>query len=108
VIDFQNIGAEFHELLLFRFNERRHRDAGQPDRPFPNEDAMSNVMNAAGAFAAPGETGLGMVDLQPGHYFAICFLPVGSAQENMPAIDSGEFEGPPHSSHGMIQEFTVP
>jgi hypothetical protein len=41
---------------------------------------------------------LGIMD--PGHYAALCFVPLGSIGE-----DGGD--GPPHSHEGMYTEFTV-
>ena len=37
----------------------------------------------------------------------VCFLPVGATPDNMEALESGELQGPPHFSQGMLEEFTV-
>jgi hypothetical protein len=47
------------------------------------------------------------VDLEPGRYVIACFLPVGATPENMEALESGELQGPPHFTQGMLEEFTV-
>jgi hypothetical protein len=48
-----------------------------------------------------------MIDPQPGRDIDICLLPTGATPENMPLIESGEHEGAPHFTRGMVQEFTV-
>ena len=37
----------------------------------------------------------------------VCFLPVGATPDNMEALESGELQGPPHFTEGMVEEFTV-
>ena len=59
------------------------------------------------SFAAPGESDTLFVDLEPGRYVIVCFLPVGATPDNMEALESGELQGPPHFTEGMVEEFTV-
>jgi hypothetical protein len=42
-----------------------------------------------------------MADLTSGSYAAVCFIPVGSVDEET------EADGPPHFTQGMKTEFTV-
>jgi len=59
------------------------------------------------SFAAPGESDTLFVDLEPGGYVIVCFLPVGATPDNMEALESGELQCPPHFTEGMVEEFTV-
>ena len=59
------------------------------------------------SFGAPGDSDTLFVDLEPGRYVIVCFLPVGATPDNMEALESGELEGPPHFTQGMVEEFTV-
>jgi hypothetical protein len=77
----------------------------------PEEEAMTKVSFVGGTFAMPGDennTGATFVDLTPGEYAFVCSVPVGATPDNIPALESGEFEGgPPHFTQGMVAEFTV-
>ena len=65
------------------------------------------MTQAGGAFAAPGTEGYTAMELEPGRYMAICFLPEGATPENLPKLESGEIDGAPHFTLGMISEFSV-
>jgi hypothetical protein len=105
-ISFQNDGNEFHEMALMRINDDTTEDL-QELLQLPEEEAMAKVTMTGGAFAEPGATDTVFVDLTPGRYAIVCFLPVGATPDNIEALESGEFEGAPHFTQGMIQEFTV-
>jgi hypothetical protein len=71
------------------------------DRPIEELLADPEMQEAgpapvAVAFAPPGEMATALADLDPGSYYAACFIPVGGAED-----------GPPHAMEGMIAEFTV-
>jgi hypothetical protein len=105
VVELDNQGSEIHQLMLLRV-----ADEGSElgDLETMTEEELTDLGPVAGgAFAGPGETGSGMIDLQPGRYIAVCFLPTGATPENMPAIQSGELQGQAHSTQGMIQELHV-
>jgi hypothetical protein len=106
VIDFDNSGAEFHMLSLHRVNDGVTETLDEL-LALPEDDFATKVTEVGGAFAAPREVGYGMLDLQPGRYIAICLLPIGATPENMPQIESGEHDGAPHFTSGMIEEFNV-
>ena len=50
----------------------------------------------------PGEDGYAVVELEPGDYIALCFIPTGMTSDEGPPP-----EGPPHAMQGMVAEFTV-
>lgn len=106
VVTFTNTGSEFHEFALMRVNEGVTETAEEL-LALSEEEAMTKVTPAGGAFAAPGEDGYTVVDLTTGRYLAVCFVPEGATPENMPAIEAGTHEGAPHAMLGMVQEFTV-
>jgi hypothetical protein len=108
VLTLTNEGTELHEAVLFRIND----DVTEPVTDIlslPEEEAMTMVTEAGGAFAFPGDTGSGNVNLEPGRYAMVCFIPVGLTPEAATeAEETGvEPEGPPHFTEGMVQEFTV-
>jgi hypothetical protein len=101
-----NDGTELHELFVFR-----REDGGTAPveelleqlMALPEEEAMELVTpQGEPAFAAPGEESYAVVDLAPGEYVAVCFIPVGTTGEDGPPA-----EGPPHAVHGMVAGFTV-
>ncbi len=106
VIDFENAGQEFHQLLVMHVNDDVIETVDEL-LALPEAEAQSKMAPVGGAFAAPGATSYAMIDFQPGRYIAVCFLPTGATPENMPQIESGEHHGAPHHTQGMIQEFTV-
>lgn len=120
VISLTNDGEEMHELVLLRKNDDVTATAEELFA-LPEEELFSQVQPLNGTIVAPGESGSVVVDLTPGNYIAICFLPVGATPEMMdemmaePAVDASAppASAPmgsapePHFVHGMIQEFTV-
>jgi hypothetical protein len=87
--------AEPHELAMVRKND----GVTQPIEEIlelPEEEAMSMVEFIGAGFAPPGGEGSALVELTPGDYAVLCFIPVGGGEE-----------GPPHFTQGMVQEFTV-
>ena len=90
-----NTGTQTHEVVLMEllpgktmkdmgnWIERDMMKGAPPGRPI---GGMSNLDN--------GRTGSFAVDLHPGHYGMICFVPDAK-------------DGKPHSMHGMTKEFEV-
>jgi hypothetical protein len=101
--EFSNEGDEVHELLLVRKNDGVTESADEL-LALPEEEAMQKVtMLGEPAFADPGGDDYKVVDLEPGDYVAVCFIPVGTTDtEGGPPAD-----GPPHFTQGMVAEFTV-
>ncbi|MGH9110702.1 MAG: hypothetical protein ACRDZN_00110 [Acidimicrobiales bacterium] len=92
---FTNDGTEPHEMVIFRVNDGV---TGSLEELLaaPEEDAGQNLTFAGAAFAEPGQWGATFADLEPGRYAAVCFVPVGGAED-----------GPPHFMQGMSGEFEV-
>jgi uncharacterized cupredoxin-like copper-binding protein len=103
---FENAGTEMHEMILIRFNDDTTETIEELFE-LPEEEAFSKITMPGSSFGAPGDSDTLFVDLEPGRYVIVCFLPVGATPDNMEALESGELEGPPHFTQGMVEEFTV-
>ena len=93
VIRIENAAAQAHELVFVKLEPGRTvedvaRWAEKPEGPPPGSplDGVSAM--------APGEWNSVSVDLVPGEYGFICFLPDLK-------------DGRPHIAHGMVKQFTV-
>lgn len=97
-----NDADEVHELLLLRKNDGVTQSAEEL-LALPEEEAMA-LATVVGdpAMAVPGADDYAVVDLEPGDYVALCFIPTGTT-----SMDGPPPEGPPHAMHGMVTEFTV-
>jgi hypothetical protein len=96
-----NEGTELHELVILRKNDDT-TETWDELLALPEEEARSKTTFLGQTSAAPGEEyAYAAVDLTAGEYAAVCFIPVGSVDEET------EADGPPHFTQGMKQEFTV-
>jgi hypothetical protein len=85
---------EPHELVLFRRMDGV-TESVEELLALPEEEAFSKVEMKGVVFAdAPGSEATTMVDLEPGSYIALCFIPIGGGED-----------GPPHFTGGMVAEF---
>ena len=69
--------------------------------PFPElmesgEEAMADLTFTGVAFGGPDTTSYAAVDLEPGTYYLVCFIPVGGGED-----------GPPHFMEGMQHTIAV-
>ncbi|MGY2128115.1 hypothetical protein [Blastococcus sp. SYSU DS0617] len=99
-VTFVNEGEEVHEIGLVRINEGVTRSIEEL-LALPEEEAMSMATFVGVAFADPGESDTTFMEMEPGRYAAVCFVPEGTAHIDMPG------EGAPHFTLGMVGEFTV-
>ena len=90
--------AEPHEMTMVKLTP-----AGEAKDPFDllalSDKKIAKFIDfstVAHAFADPGETGYGLVELEPGTYLYGCFVHEG-----------GTKNGTPHYEHGMWGTFTV-
>lgn len=93
VVKIENAGNQWHELVFIKLAPGKTiadfaRWAEKPEGPPPGAP-----VNGASSMAV-GEANYVQVDLTPGEYGFICFLP--DTKDNKP-----------HLVHGMIQQFTV-
>lgn len=120
-----NIGEEIHEIAIVRKVEGTTESFQElaPLIAMEDESVMAKVEFLGAAFSPNADVaGVAIVDLEPGEYAAICFIPVGSLQGaepgpgdapgeepagSAPAGSEAEPEYDPHFAHGMLQEFTV-
>jgi hypothetical protein len=94
VIRIENDGGQDHELVLARLAPGKKVEdlaawVEKMDGPPPGEP-LGGV-----ATIHPGGFGLITVDLTPGEYGFLCFVPDAK-------------DGKPHVAHGMLQQFTIP
>jgi hypothetical protein len=116
VIRLDNQADEYHEIILFRRNEGTTETLDEL-MALPEDQIGAKLTSVGGGFAAPGTVGGTVVDLTPGDYIALCFIPKGTTQEAMDQMAAAGSaptgsaptgsEGPPHFTLGMHVEFTV-
>jgi hypothetical protein len=113
IFTFENIGEEVHEMILMRINDDVTLSVDEILQ-LPEEESEGMATEAGFAFAFPGSTSQTVVDLTPGRYVSLCFLPENADPEmiaQMEGPESTEPEGanfgPPHFTLGMVHEFTV-
>jgi hypothetical protein len=128
--ELQNEGNEVHEMVLFRINDDVDLTVEELAE-LPEEESQSMVEFITAAFAAPGEADMTFIDLRPGRYGMLCFIPVGTTDLSMLEGEppgeatsdtsdaattteaTGETTGdaanmgPPHFTQGMMTEFEV-
>ncbi|CAN5872995.1 hypothetical protein BH23ACT1_BH23ACT1_13450 [soil metagenome] len=106
--NFSNDGGEEHEFILVRINDDVTESIEELAQ-LPEEEAFQKIQPMGFAMAAPGESDLAFVDLEPGRYGALCFFPVGSTPEAVATAEEigHDIEAPPHFTQGMLAEFTV-
>jgi hypothetical protein len=95
-----NEGSEWHEVIIFRKSDGVTEPyAALLEMP----DSGDMATGVGGAFAGPGERSGIVVDLAPGEYAAVCFIPVGTT-----SLD-GALPDPivPHFAQGMVNDFSV-
>ncbi len=130
IVDLDNQGTEYHEIFIVPSQRGRHRDGRRAAGAAGRRDQRQGHRRRRCAFAAPGTVGHVVVDLTPGDYIALCFIPKGSTPEAVaemmaaaasapmpstgaaaegtaPTGSGGGEEGPPHFTLGMYVEFTV-
>jgi hypothetical protein len=101
-VTFTNEGEEVHELFVGKIDPSETRTI---DELMASEEQPDTVSMVAIAVACPGGTSTVNVDLsEPGRYVAICNVPVGTTEDADPNQPPS---GPPHSSQGMVHEFTI-
>ena len=90
-----NQGVEDHEMVLFKAADGVTEPLGEL-LALPEDEAMSKLQFTGVTFGGPGTTNYVAVDLTPGQYYLVCFLPQGGGED-----------GPPHFIAGMQHTITV-
>lgn len=113
VVNALNTGEQVHEILVLRINDDVTMTVDEL-LALPEDEAMQHVSFVGVGFAFPGDVGHAFLDLTPGRYVAVCFLPDGATPEVMSQMSGPDSStppgvelGPPHAFEGMVQEFTV-
>jgi uncharacterized cupredoxin-like copper-binding protein len=95
VINVVNDAAQVHEIVLVRLNEGK---TAKDFHTFVEKDLMKSAapgMPIGGmTFIAKGQVATFPVNLQPGNYAMICFVPDAT-------------DGKSHADHGMVMQFAV-
>lgn len=89
----ENAGVEEHEMVLFRRNDGV-TDSLDQLLELGEEEIFSKLTFTGVTFGGPGTTSYTAMDLEPGTYFLLCFIPQGE-------------DGPPHFIGGMKHTVTV-
>jgi hypothetical protein len=98
-----NEGAEVHELAIGKI---KGDDSAKDIAEGSPEQAEKKLRFAGHAFGLQGQTTFAYVDLKPGSYAALCFIPVGTTDPS--ALEEEEHgEGTPHTEEGMFRGFKV-
>lgn len=99
LIQVSNTGAEDHEAVIFRINEGKTFEDVRALLALSEEEQEQQygelVTQTGSVIAGAGKTVYAEVELSPGRYALICFLP------------SPANEGRPHYELGMLQEMVV-
>jgi hypothetical protein len=114
----RNSGTELHEMILLRKKTTTTESFDQilALGAENQEEAEEKVDEAGAVFAFPAPAGgpepadsSVFLDLTPGQYAVVCFIPVGLTPDAAEAAEQTgqEPEGPPHFTRGMKTEFTV-
>jgi hypothetical protein len=98
-VTFNNEGEELHEIGLARINDDVTMSVEEL-LMLPEEEAMTMITFTGAAFAEPGASDTTFLELAPGRYAAVCFVPQGTTHD-------AEGSGPPHFALGMMAEFTA-
>lgn len=97
IISLDNQGTEYHEMIVLRRNDGVTEPVEEL-MALPEEELFSKVTFLNAAFAAPGAIGGTVVDLTPGEYIGLCFIPEGTTQEAydamMAAMPTGDSAAP--------------
>lgn len=102
MFEFNNDGAELHEMALIRINDDATETVAEL-LEMPEEEAEQKTTFLGVAFAEPGGDSTMFADLDAGRYVILCFIPTGATSfEDIETAD-----GPPHFTRGMVREFTV-
>lgn len=88
-----NNGVEEHELVLFRRADGVTESLDEL-LAMPEDSVFSKLEFVGVTFGGPDTTNYVTVDLEPGTYFLVCFIPQGE-------------DGPPHFMGGMKQTISV-
>lgn len=91
----ENTGVEEHEMVLFKAGDDV-TESLEELLALPEEEGMAKLEFTGVTFGGPDTTNYVAVDLEPGTYFLVCFIPQGGGED-----------GEPHFMAGMQSTITV-
>ncbi|HUF32602.1 MAG TPA: hypothetical protein VMN58_05265 [Acidimicrobiales bacterium] len=97
-----NDGDELHEMVVVRKVDDEDRTFAEL-LELPEEEAQRLVTFVTAGFSAPGATAWSVGELEAGEHALLCFIPVGTVDEDQALAG----DGPPHHTRGMVHVFTV-
>ena len=109
VLTLDNKGEQVHAVDIVRVNDGVTESVDEL-LAMPEDQVGSKMTHLGGTLALPGQTGYQAVDLEPGRYAVVCFVPDGTTAENVDQMmgeTQGQEGGQPHAMLGMTGEFTV-
>ena len=95
-----NKGDEVHELSVARINDNVKLSAREV-LSLPIKESLASVALLGYVTAAPGSSETTFVNLSPGRYYIVCFVPRGTSSFH------SRGKGTPHVMLGMLKEFVV-
>ena len=106
LIRITNQGTEYHEAVLQRISAGETRSV---EEILAIPEGSGDLLDYAGsAFAPPGLGSWTVVDLVPGRYAAMCFIPTGATTEEELRGGQGDDTAQLHHTQGMFAEMQVP
>ena len=102
IVTLENIGEEVHEFIIIRINDDVTMSVEEL-LALPEEEAYTMITEVGGTFALPGGTGYTVLDLSPGRYVALCFVPQGTTMEVIEAEMAAEA-----AADGSLPEGSAP
>jgi hypothetical protein len=106
-VKLHNAGQQLHEMVLMRVKDGSTLTKDQVMAlAAQGDDAVSAKLDFVNATIAPqGQDGYLAAKVDKGSYVMVCMLPVGAT--SFEQLQSGQVDGPPHLSQGMMRSFTV-
>jgi hypothetical protein len=93
IVSLENIGEELHVIEVVRVNDDVTLTTDEL-LALPEEEALTMITMVGSAFADPGTTGYGVMDLTPGRYLALCPIPQGLTPEVAAQFEEPEGSAP--------------
>jgi hypothetical protein len=106
LIRLTNEGTEYHEVALMKIADGEERSIEEL-LALPEEEVGAVASDVGFVFAPPSLGSWTKVDLEPGRYVALCFIPVGSTPDVVQSGAPPAEDAQPHFMEGMVFEFTV-
>ena len=95
-----NVSDQVHEISISRINDDINLTAREV-LMLGEKDALAAISLVAYAAVPVNGSETTFLNLSPGRYYAVCFIPAGATSFHEPS------DGAPHFLYGMLKEFVV-